>query len=247
MLDCSDSDFETVLVKRKQPSGKKEKNQPLKKKPKIQVMGYAPITNNRIRTRSSPYTLCELIEKLTDEKVDVIKKMGFGSVLNYNINCMPTRLGYWLLSNYNPTSNVLNLGYTEVTITTSLVRDILGIPMGDIQLKELNKPTEKDQVVAEFRQQFQKIPTAGDVVDFIHSSTDTSRLFTLNFLVVFNTIMGETSQGGTVNMKFLTSLKMGVDITTFDWCSYLLTCLRRTKAGWNGKQHYNGPLVFLAV
>ncbi|MFS7899970.1 hypothetical protein Hanom_Chr00s088160g01797591 [Helianthus anomalus] len=37
------------------------------------------------------------------------------------------------------------------------------------------------------------------------------------------------------------------DIPNMDWCSYVITCLKRTKEEWNGSEPYNGPLTFLAV
>ncbi|MFS7909953.1 hypothetical protein Hanom_Chr02g00100651 [Helianthus anomalus] len=37
------------------------------------------------------------------------------------------------------------------------------------------------------------------------------------------------------------------DIPNMDWCSYVITCLKRTKEEWNGTEPYNGPLTFLAV
>ncbi|KAL8265727.1 hypothetical protein R6Q59_003071 [Mikania micrantha] len=63
---------------------------------------------------------------------------------------------------------------------------------------------------------------------------------------MFNTIVGETTKGGTVNMRFLRSVVVGSLIEEFDWCSYIITCLKRTKLKWSGTEHYNGPLYFLA-
>ncbi|XP_076898771.1 uncharacterized protein LOC143552430 [Bidens hawaiensis] len=58
--------------------------------------------------------------------------------------------------------------------------------------------------------------------------------------------MGETTKSGTVNQKCLASIKVR-NIGNMDWCSYIITCLKSTKEGWNGKEPYNGPLTFLAV
>ncbi|XP_076934220.1 uncharacterized protein LOC143600408 [Bidens hawaiensis] len=59
--------------------------------------------------------------------------------------------------------------------------------------------------------------------------------------------MGETTNSASVNQKFLTSIMNVRNISNMDWCSYLITCLKRTKERWNGKDPYNGPLTFLAV
>ncbi|MFS7928662.1 hypothetical protein Hanom_Chr04g00323361 [Helianthus anomalus] len=72
-------------------------------------------------------------------------------------------------------------------------------------------------------------------------------MFMLNYLVVFNTIMGVTTKGGHVNIKFLPSVTPNADINKMDWCSYLIECLQKTKRKWSGLEHYNGPLTLLAV
>lgn len=73
------------------------------------------------------------------------------------------------------------------------------------------------------------------------------RIFKLNFLVVYMTIMGETTKGGMVNMKFLKSTTRIADVPNMDWCGYVITLLKRTKMLWKTTEHYNGPLPLLAV
>ncbi|KAD4888289.1 hypothetical protein E3N88_20362 [Mikania micrantha] len=53
------------------------------------------------------------------------------------------------------------------------------------------------------------------------------------------------TQGSKVNTEFLSSLKDGAEIKSFDWCSYIVSCLNKTRIKWNGYQHYNGLLTFL--
>ncbi|KAL8226113.1 hypothetical protein R6Q57_018670 [Mikania cordata] len=81
------------------------------------------------------------------------KKIGFGSILDCKMTSLPTRMGYWLLSNYNPTTNTLTLSSHYVKITSKLVNQVLGIPSGSIQIEELSKPSKRDPIVAGFRSQ----------------------------------------------------------------------------------------------
>ncbi|KAL8201852.1 hypothetical protein R6Q57_010999 [Mikania cordata] len=143
---------------------------------------------------------------------------------------------------------MLNLGSEIIKITPGLVCQTLGIPMRKLQLEEKKKPSLSDPVVAEFRQQFQGIngiPTVKTITNLVKCSGDSGRLFKINFLVMFNAIMAQMSQWSTTNMSFLTSFKQRANFKSFDWCSYIITCLNRTKDKWNGKQHYNGPAKFL--
>ncbi|KAI3783984.1 hypothetical protein L1987_43075 [Smallanthus sonchifolius] len=76
----------------------------------------------------------------------------------FNISSLPTSLGYWLVSNYDPSCNQLNLGTHVITITSQTIHEVFGIPMGKVQFGKLKNPTMKDVVSAEFRNQF-------DIVD----------------------------------------------------------------------------------
>ncbi|KAI3703955.1 hypothetical protein L1987_74154 [Smallanthus sonchifolius] len=80
--------------------------------------------------------------------------MGFGNIIKFNISYLPTSIGYWLVSNYDPSCNQLNLGTHVITITPQTVHEVLGIPMGKVQFGNLKIPTMKDAVIAEFRKQF---------------------------------------------------------------------------------------------
>ncbi|KAL8208048.1 hypothetical protein R6Q57_007460, partial [Mikania cordata] len=151
----------------------------------------------KVRIRNSPINLKTFIDLLNVKQKDAIKKIGFGSILNFKITSLSTCMGYWLLSNYNPTTNTLNLG-SFVKITSKLVNQVLGIPIGSIQIKELNKPSKRDPIVAEFRSQFPDdigLPEISHVKDLVKNSGDSGRIFELNFLVLFNTIMGKITQG----------------------------------------------------
>ncbi|KAM0063470.1 hypothetical protein Hdeb2414_s0003g00091241 [Helianthus debilis subsp. tardiflorus] len=244
-----DDDFETPPPKRFKPTTTKKGGTSETKA----SSAFVHYKKKRIRIRNPPLTFCELLEGLTAEQEHSIDAIGFASIKSFNIKSLPSRLGYWLLSNYNPSDNILNLGSHTIKITRELVHQTLGIPMGKVHLTEKKKPSRKDPVVAEFRRQFdsslpfKKIPIVRDVLDKVKSSKNSGRLFKLNFLLLFNTIIGEMCQGSTVNRKFLTSLKEGTDIKSMDWCAYIITCLDRTKRKWNGKQHYNGPLTFLMM
>ncbi|KAL8209583.1 hypothetical protein R6Q57_006315 [Mikania cordata] len=120
--------------------------------------------------------------------------------------------------------------------------------MGEKPVNEIMKPSFPDPVIVEFRNQLGKgsgIPIDIEVVKKIKSSDDTGRKVILNFLVVFNNIIGETTKGGMVNMRFLKSVVVGSVVEDFDWCAYIITCLKRTKLKWSGIKHYNGLLCLL--
>ncbi|KAM0040633.1 hypothetical protein Hdeb2414_s0012g00396271 [Helianthus debilis subsp. tardiflorus] len=204
---------------------------------------YKDITRKRIRTRSNPLKLFTLMKELNEPQMLAVELMGFGSLRHLSVHRIPTRLGLWLVTNYDHQNNCLNVGTHTIQITRELIADVLGIPMGDVRVNYVKKPSKKDPVILRWRNQFgtgSNLKTVKDVTDFIKASDDSGRMFMLNYLVVFNTIMGVTTKGGHVNMKFLPSVTPNADINKMDWCSYLIECLRKTKRKWSGLEHYNG-------
>jgi hypothetical protein len=72
-------------------------------------------------------------------------------------------------------------------------------------------------------------------------------MFKLNFLVLYFTSIGEANKNATVNVRFFNCIQDANDIPGFDWCSYVLECLVRTKKSWIRTRHYCGPVIILLV
>ncbi|PWA42358.1 hypothetical protein CTI12_AA545600 [Artemisia annua] len=87
---------------------------------------------DRIHQRISLWSLHCLLPKLSTKQREDVKKMGFGAVLGFRIKDVPTRLSYWLLDNFDENRCVLNVDGKEISITKEKVRDVLGIPMGNV-------------------------------------------------------------------------------------------------------------------
>ncbi|KAL8201465.1 hypothetical protein R6Q57_012804, partial [Mikania cordata] len=189
--------------------------------------------------------------KLKDQK-KAVKEMDFCEVLCLKLHTIPTAFGYWLLKNYNPETNVQNIGYSQFKITPDLIHLVFGIPNGKIMVHEKFRPNFNDAVVSEWRSQFgtdisKKISTK-DFAQHLTTRNDYGRMFKLNFLVMFFSIMGESMKSNTVNQRFLTSVTTKMDVKKLSWCDYVLICLWKTRQTWNGGEDelFNGSLVLLA-
>ncbi|KAK9080273.1 hypothetical protein SSX86_001949 [Deinandra increscens subsp. villosa] len=218
--------------------------------PAPRTPGFYKFTGQRILPRNTPKNICDYMSKLSKKQIEVVKKLGFGSMCLLKLRNIPTELAFWLVKNYDPTSNTLNSGNTVVTITPSLVHRVLGIPNGPDYVEEIFKPNTSDPVVAEFREQFGddslkiKLTRA---VDVFEKNKGGGREFVLNFLVVFNTVIIETMQSSTINQRFLTSITTDSVVSRMNWCGYLIHCLKRTRNNWIPARAFNGPLTFLAA
>ena len=216
------------------------------------VKPYIRYTGERLKIRSATSNVCKMISGLRSEQMRAINSIGFGSILNFNVDIIPTGLGFWLLRNYDPETCTLNVGSHTISITRELVHNIFGVPMGELEIEETQRPRTADAVVGEWNAQFEN----GEGVRMspcnlqkrIERMTSCGRHFILNFLIFINTFLGETTQNNTINRFFLPSIKRGVDIASFDWCTYMITTLNRCTTLWRDtKKPFHGSVALLAV
>ncbi|MFS8024176.1 hypothetical protein Hanom_Chr16g01460161 [Helianthus anomalus] len=77
---------------------------------------------------------------------------------------------------------------------------------------------------------------------------DHERLCVLNFLILYFSLLGDTTTNNSVNVRFISNIQPGVDIKSFNWCSYMVSCLNRTKMAWRGGDDaFRGPMLLLAI
>ncbi|KAL4589834.1 hypothetical protein LXL04_002745 [Taraxacum kok-saghyz] len=142
-------------------------------------------------------------------------------------SCM---LSYWLVDSYNPTNNSIHVNGKTFVFTRETIRDIYGIPMGEIVMSNPVKANHEDDVIL--------------------NDSDAGPLFMMNFLVLYVFVMIGFPSMGTVNQSFLTNIKMDVDISRLDWCGLVLTCLNASRSTWNRldeKCVFTGPVAFLLL
>ncbi|KAL8245061.1 hypothetical protein R6Q59_011319 [Mikania micrantha] len=158
--------------------------------------------------------------------------MGFKPFLSIAVDTIPTRLAHWLVSNYDCERNELNAGNHIIKVTSVTVKDVLGVPLGKITVNEKNKPRiGSSDTLKTWEEQYdgKSRITVKDVLDQIKKGDNGDYLFKLNWLVVYNTVLGWTTKSTTVNQRFLNSITSESDISKINWSDYLITCLKRTK------------------
>ncbi|MFS7910738.1 hypothetical protein Hanom_Chr02g00109731 [Helianthus anomalus] len=150
---------------------------------------------------------------------------------------------------------VLNVGNGRiVNITSELVKIVFGLPMGPTSLAEKKKASKrKDVVVQEFRDQFKLMDTNRlspvQLMNYMLDwQADHGRLFVFNFLILYFSLLGETTTNNSVNVRFISNIQPDVDIKSINWCSYMVSCLNRTKTTWHGGDDaFRWPMLLLAV
>jgi len=227
------------------------KNDPVNEVIEAENEEYFEYTGNKLSPRLAPYNLINWFGTLNATQKKVVTDIGFGPVLNLKLENVPTSLAFWLVENYNHHTNTLNISDRLIHITPEVVHEIMGIPMGQIEI-ENKRPNVKDPVIAEWRSQYKDTPWIRRpyVIEFfrkLSKKKGSGRNFMLNFLVGFFTVLGETDGNSVVNQRFLPFVKEDINIKDLNWCAYMITCLNRCKAKWKPHTHFNGPVILLAV
>ncbi|KAK9073310.1 hypothetical protein SSX86_007634 [Deinandra increscens subsp. villosa] len=106
-----------------------------------------------ISTRNPPSKFVKMISKLNPNQRKTIEEIGFGSLLSLKVEKVPSVLGYWLVKNYDPDENTLDIGSRKINVTAAEAREIFGVPMGKIILTEYERP-RYDEVLDWFKSQF---------------------------------------------------------------------------------------------
>ncbi|XP_021989338.1 uncharacterized protein LOC110885909 isoform X1 [Helianthus annuus] len=260
-------DFEPV--KKKQSKNEKQMD-PIEGKRKItdaepirtEPRPYYDYHHDVISLRCSPSGFMDTVKHFTEAQVADVKSIGFGEVLNIKLYHISTRLGYWLVRNYDEQYSTLNIGNHKIEITRDSVHDVFGIPKGNVIVREKNKPrkgaiVEKntatqgaETTIDEFKNQW---PDTNKITHTLlartmSKQTTGGRLFKLNFLAYWNTLFVEITKSTTVKQSFLLAIDKEEDIPNLDWCSFVLESLKRTRQGWKKlDSQYNGPVAFLTL
>ncbi|GKC63074.1 hypothetical protein Tco_1095672, partial [Tanacetum coccineum] len=79
--------------------------------------------------------------------------MGFEHVLSLKIEKIPKKLGYWLVTNYEPETSSLNINGMSLLITKEVIHDVYGVPIGEVPIIGFKKSRKRDNVIEEWKRQ----------------------------------------------------------------------------------------------
>ncbi|KVH87777.1 hypothetical protein Ccrd_024939, partial [Cynara cardunculus var. scolymus] len=205
-----------------------------------------------LRTRSSPLQLCLTIQNFQIEQRKFVTAMGLKSILHFSIEYIPSRLGFFVVDNFDDERMVLKLPVGELEITKNSIQKMLGFPTGPICITQ-KITNSNDKVVRCWRNQFpqtKKEIHPSLVVEHMKQQIDGGDMLKLNFFVLVATCLCESMKAGTANQRLLHCIAHKEDIDNLDWCEFVIDCLKRSKKNWNRADptsYYCGPLMFLIL
>ncbi|KAI3693185.1 hypothetical protein L6452_33016 [Arctium lappa] len=123
---------------------------------------------------------------LKDKQETVVKEMGLKSLLSMTLDGSPSKLGYVVVDSLDTKTMELRLQKTSIPITENVVHQMLGVPLGGLDLESITTVNPNSSMIFEWKKQFTKEKMRpSDIMKCIVESEDFGDIFKLNFLVLF--------------------------------------------------------------
>ncbi|PWA60900.1 hypothetical protein CTI12_AA379850 [Artemisia annua] len=203
------------------------------------------------QTRTSPKMLFNALQTLRPVQKACVEQMGFGGMLDMKLDGIPSKMGFYVVDNFNPETMELKVNNHSIVITKQLIGELLGIRNEGRDI--MDAEIEKDEVlIGSWLQQFQegKEKNTGILKGLIRKSKVADMNFKLNFIVLFTSLMGGVKGKGICDESVLKHIDTETDFSTINWCDYVLRCLKTCKEGWNremSNSYFLGPLSLLTM
>ncbi|XP_035831795.1 uncharacterized protein LOC118480913 [Helianthus annuus] len=117
---------------------------------------YYDYDGKKINIRCAVNNLKDYIEGLSKEQRNVVKEIGFESILKFNLHSVPRKFGYWLVKNFDAENDEINTGDERIKITAEFIQKVLQIPNGKTEIEEKLRPKDTDLIIKFWRGQFSK-------------------------------------------------------------------------------------------
>ncbi|KAF5805714.1 hypothetical protein HanRHA438_Chr05g0222121 [Helianthus annuus] len=244
-----DDDFESPMHTSELVNAKKEaKGKDKLHKGKIKgVLQEMP----SITTRSSPKSLHEGINGLSEVQRASVKQMGFERMLSLTIDGIPGMLGHYVVDRLDTKRMCIDIENASIKITKEAIHTLIGVPIGGLMLVKNSDPKENKNVSKVWKNVYGKSDISpSDIVRRLKTYTQADWLFRVDFVMLFLTIMIDCQKNGNCKLSYLPFFPKGRDISTVDWCSMIYSAIRNCKVDWvrdDPKSVFNGPLTILLV
>ncbi|PWA34558.1 hypothetical protein CTI12_AA617900 [Artemisia annua] len=174
-----------------------------------------------LQARTAPtalHTAIHGIKKFNVEKF--LAEIGFSSFYKFDIDYIPSKLGRYVVENFDEKTCRLKLeNEKSIEATVSKVHDLLGIPIGGVSLLSLETRPVEDEFEEVCKSQFEtkkfKKVRVNDIALKLTESKEVDFLFKINFLTLLTNTMGMCSSLlGEINLDVVRQL-LYLDSTNF--------------------------------
>ncbi|PWA87409.1 hypothetical protein CTI12_AA035650 [Artemisia annua] len=179
--------------------------------------------------------------------------MGFGDLIDFPINEVPTKLAFYVVDSLDVEGMILRLPTGNLQISPQTVKMVLGLPRGSRRLE--GEREKNDLFEQEWKDQYkdEKKLTTYAISKQISKTTNIDFIFRMNFLMLVANTLGECDNNYVVKTTVLENILEEDDVSEIDWCSFVYECARLSKKDWATRKRdrtevvYYGPVTFLML
>ncbi|KAK1661093.1 hypothetical protein QYE76_049252 [Lolium multiflorum] len=198
-----------------------------KKRDSTMDSGYPPSRSpksRRIDCRCAPHLILPIMKLIVenDKQKGYVKEIGFGSFLSMGELEMNKALNLWLIDKFNCDTEALDFEGGISIPVRPLVKSILGIPSGPIQVVE--GLDVDDALHAQYTCNNRRGKAAKEVADEMCSITD-KEPFCIAFMMAILGIYLAPNTCLTVNRALLGAVQQVDKLKEMDWCNFVATYL----------------------
>ncbi|KAL1831416.1 hypothetical protein ACET3Z_001067 [Daucus carota] len=197
-----------------------------------------------LQKKFTPSIITEVLLTLSKAQTEWVKKAGFGLLLDFRMKTYQHRLGYKIVDSFCSRTCGLRLKAGDVLITDNLVHKIIGLPLGDLDVKLQDGKIAK----TDWDNQYEgKSISPFMVMNAIKKSKRADYNFKMNFLVLVYNFFIEANQNRWISRKMLSFGGNVDECGRYNWCKLLIDKLHKTHAFWaeHKWRNFAGPLAFL--
>ncbi|KAL4579723.1 hypothetical protein LXL04_015886 [Taraxacum kok-saghyz] len=167
---------------------------------------------------------------------DCVREMRFGTLLQSKLMDVPMKMCYYVLERLDVEKVKVVVENGMLNVSAQSVHDMLGLPLGGMSFKDMALVDEGDEesCMFEWKAQFENIKDLRlkQLKNDILLTRAGDFNFRINFLVIFINTFCESTSMGKCNLNALYHIKKDTDISSINWCQYIVDCLVRTKGAY---------------
>lgn len=207
----------------------------------------------KISCRTSPYCLLKSIDKMNERQKIAVSELGFSHLLVMKISEIPTKLGHWVVDNFDPRSSELALlNNSRLRIVEEDVFRVFGFPRGERLIIRTEKH-DASNLLQEWHKFFDKNKVKNlspkDVAEVMLKREDGDTWFKRHFIILLTASLIENTKTGYIFPHTIDCLGDIDRVCEWNWCEYLLRRLVSSKVIWEEDRNkaFIGPALFLLV
>ncbi|XP_037434096.1 uncharacterized protein LOC119301259 [Triticum dicoccoides] len=181
----------------------------------------------------------KFLSELNDTQKNIVRKLGFASLLRISCACNIDDIFMWLALQFNTATCTLELrnGF-NFEFNTSIVHKILGIPAGGLPIN--STPTKECvDIINNFVQS--SAPTIEHLIAMITDNISEENFSTIFLLLAISSLIAPNAKGSP-SKKFYSALQNISYAGKYNWClstlSYLVHQIKKIKSGHHQKKAF---------